>query len=145
MNAKQINRLLRIAYPLCIEIPRPKKHISMILHRGRVEAIGSNQTKTHPEAVKHGYLFGEMHSELNAFLKLGDRKRGLSLFNIRFNRFGQMRMSRPCVRCMPWCLGCFDEIWYTTHNGVILHGEGLFAINKCSAKENTNEKIYSIS
>ena len=145
MNAKQIQRLLRLAYPLCLDIPRPKKHISIILHKGRIEAIGSNVLKTHPEAVKHGYLFGEMHSELDAFLKLGERKRGLTLFNIRFNRFGQMRMSRPCFRCMPWCVGCFDEIWYTTDEGVMLHGEGLSPINSRSIKEILNEKVHPIS
>jgi len=145
MNTKQIQRLLRIAYPLCLEIPRPKKHISIILYKGRIESIGTNQLKTHPEALKHGYLFGEMHSELDAFLKLGERKRGLTLFNIRFNRFGQMRMSRPCFRCMPWCVGCFDEIWYTTDEGVLLHGEGLLPINTGSIKEILNEKVHTVS
>ena len=145
MNTRQIQRLLRLAYPLCLEIPRPKKHISVILHKGRIEAIGSNVLKTHPEAVRHGYLFGEMHSELDAFLKLGERKRGLTLFNIRFNRFGQMRMSRPCPRCMPWCVGCFDEIWYTTDEGVMLHGEGLSPINSRSIKEILHEKVHPIS
>jgi hypothetical protein len=145
MNAKHIQRLLRVAYPLCLDIPRPKKHISIILYKGRIEAIGSNVLKTHPVAVKHGYLFGEMHSELDAFLKLGERKRGLTLFNIRFNRFGQMRMSRPCPRCMPWCVGCFDEIWYTTDEGVMLHGEGLTPINTRNIKEILNEKVHPIS
>jgi hypothetical protein len=145
MNAKQIQRLLRIAYPLCLDIPRPKKHISIVLHKGRIESIGTNIIKTHPMAVQHGYLFGEMHSELDAFLKLGDRKRGLTLFNIRFNRFGQMRMSRPCPRCMPWCVGCFNEIWYTTDEGVMLHGEGLTPINSRSIKEILNEKVHPIS
>ena len=145
MNAKRIQRLLRIAYPLCLDIPRPKKHISIILRKGSVLSIGSNAIKTHPMAVQHGYLFGEMHSELDAFLKLGDDKRGLVLFNIRFNRFGQMRMARPCIRCMPWCVGCFDEIWYTTDEGVMLHGEGLLPINIGMPKETPNEKVHSIS
>lgn len=145
MNARQIQRLLRVAYPLCLEIPRPKKHISIILHKGRVEAIGSNAMKTHPMAVQHGYLFGEMHSELDAFLRVGERKRGLVLFNIRFNRFGQMRMARPCPRCMPWCVGCFSEIWYTTDEGVMLHGEGLAPINIGTPKEILNEKVHPIS
>jgi hypothetical protein len=145
MNAKHLQRLLRLAYPLCLEIPRPKKHISIILHKGRIEAIGSNQLKTHPVAVQHGYLFGEMHSELDAFLKLGERRRGLVLLNVRFNRFGHMRMARPCFRCMPWCVGCFDEIWYTTNEGVMLHGESLTPLNIRIAKESLNEKVHTIS
>jgi hypothetical protein len=146
MNAKRIQRLLGIAYPLCLDNPRPKKHISIILRKGSVEAIGSNVMKTHPMAVQHGYLFGEMHSELDAFLKVNTAaKRGLVLFNVRFNRFGQMRMARPCVRCMPWCVGCFDEIWYTTDAGVMLHGEGLTPINIGIPKEKLHEKVHPIS
>ena len=147
MNTRQIQRLLRVAYPLCLEIPRPKKHISIILYKGRVEAIGSNAIKTHPMAVQHGYLFGEMHSELDAFLRVGERKRGLVLFNVRFNRFGQMRMARPCPRCMPWCCGAFSEIWYTTDEGVLLHGNTLFPLNIVNPRQEitVNEKILSAS
>jgi hypothetical protein len=145
MNAKQIQRLLGIAYPMCLDIPRPKKHISIVLHKGRIESIGTNIIKTHPMAVQHGYLFGEMHSELDAFLKLPRKPKGMILFNIRFNRFGQMRMARPCPRCMPWCVGCFDEIWYTTNEGVMLHGEGLTPINMGIPKERLHEKVHSIS
>jgi hypothetical protein len=54
-------------------------------------------------------------------------------------------MSRPCFRCMPWCVGCFDEIWYTTDEGVMLHGEGLTPINSRSIKEILNEKVHPIS
>lgn len=102
--------------------------------------------KTHPMAVRHGYMFGEMHSELDAFLRVDKDKSGLILFNVRFNRFGQMRIARPCPRCMPWCLGCFDEIWYTMNEGIMLHGEGIANINTLFDKEKPrNEKIHSIS
>lgn len=143
MNTKRIQRLLEMAYPLCLEIPRPKKHVSLILRKGKVVAIGSNAMKTHPIAKEHGYMFEEMHSELDAFLKVDPPKRDLVLFNIRFNRFGQMRMARPCHRCMPWCVGCFDAIWYTTNEGIMLHGEGLFPINT-PVKEKRNEEIHTI-
>lgn len=119
-----------MAYPLCLKIPRPKKHVSIVLRKGKVVSVGSNVMKTHPLAKEHGYMFEEMHSELDAFLKCGEPKRGLTLFNIRFNRLGQMRMARPCHRCMPWCVGVFDAIWYTTEDGVMLHGEGLRPLNR---------------
>lgn len=132
-----------MAYPLCLEIPRPKKHVSIVLRKGKVVSIGSNAMKTHPLAKEHGYMFEEMHSELDAFLKCGEPKRGLVLFNIRFNRLGQMRMARPCHRCMPWCLGVFDAIWYTTEDGVMLHGEGLLPLNK-GMEATPNEEIHPI-
>jgi hypothetical protein len=145
MNAKRINRLLQIAYPLCVQIPRPKKHLSLIIHRGRIEAVGSNALKTHTEAQKKGYLFSEPHSELDAYLKVERGRTGLILFNVRFNRFGQLRLSRPCPLCMPWCSKCFDEIWYTTNEGVVLHGSSLPIINTWDPKkEKTNEKIHPV-
>jgi hypothetical protein len=143
MNTKRITRLLEFAYPLCLEIPRPKKHVSLVLRKGRVVSVGSNAMKTHPIAKEHGYMFEEMHSELDAFLRCGEPKKGLTLFNIRFNRMGQMRMARPCHRCMPWCVGVFESIWYTTDEGVMLHGEGLLPINR-GVKESRNEEIHTI-
>ena len=102
--------------------------------------------KTHPMAARHGYLFSEMHSELDAFLKVGEPRKGLSLFNVRFNRFGQLRMARPCPRCMKWCIDSFDEIWYTTEDGIVLHGTPSFLIHKEVATEKCkHEKVHSIS
>lgn len=100
-----------------MEIPRRKKHCSIIMHKNKILAVGINRFKTHPLAVKHGYLFGEVHSELDAFLKC-DRRDGLELWNFRFNSFGQMRISRPCPKCMPWCGKVFDRICYTMDDGI---------------------------
>ena len=49
-----------------------------------------------------------------ALQKLGK----LDLINVRFNRFGELRMSRPCEKCMPWCKALFRSIWYTTDEGI---------------------------
>jgi len=76
--------------------------------------------RTHPEAAKIGYRYNEVHSELDALLHLDKRMRNdkdLILLNYRFNRFGDFRISRPCVKCMPWCTAIFKEIIYTTRNG----------------------------
>ena len=110
-------KLISFAYEKCMEIPRRKKHCSIIMHKNKILAVGINRFKTHPLAVKHGYLFGEVHSELDAFLKC-DRKEGLELWNFRFNSFGQMRMSRPCPKCMPWCGKVVDRICYTMDDGI---------------------------
>jgi len=73
--------------------------------------------KTHPIAKRYGYLFDEMHSELDAFRKCEGRA-GLELWNFRFNRFGQERISRPCPKCLPWCVEVFDGIHFTTGEGI---------------------------
>jgi hypothetical protein len=147
MNAKRIQRLLQTAYPLCLNIKRQKKHISFILRKGRIIAVGQNLFKTHPKAKEKGYMFEEMHSELDAFLKLDAPERDLVLFNVRFNSLGKMRMARPCERCMPWCYGAFSEIWYTTDQGVMLHGNTLFPLNIVNPRQEitTDEEIFSIS
>lgn len=110
----------QLAYPLCLNIPRQKKHVSLIICKKRVIAVGMNYFKTHPKAKEIGYQFEEMHSELDAFRKLDkdDKKKKLHLINIRFNRFGQMRMSKPCEKCLPWCIEVFNTIHYTTDNGI---------------------------
>ena len=71
-------------------------------------------------AKEIGYNFEEMHSELDAFRKLTKEDKGkkLHLINVRFNKFGQMRMSKPCEKCLPWCIEVFNTIHYTTDYGV---------------------------
>lgn len=124
------------AFPHALEISRSQKHVSLILDRkGNVLSIGSNDHKFHPEAAKIGYRFDEVHAELDALLRLHPRdKKGkdMVLLNFRFNRFGDFRMSRPCAKCMPWCMALFKRIVYTTRNGyevVIPHREEIQSID----------------
>jgi len=117
---KNINTILNYAYPLCMEIPRQKKHVSLIFHKNRLVSIGRNCFKTHPKAKEIGYAYEEMHSELDAYRRLPHNLRGmkLSLVNVRYNRFKELRMSRPCELCMPWCREVFSDIYYTNNLGM---------------------------
>lgn len=112
---------LDIAYPICLDIPRQKKHVSMIFHKKQLLAIGTNSFKTHPQAKKIGYMYEEMHSELDAFTKISKefKTKKLTLVNVRFNRYKELRMSKPCDLCQPWCEEIFNEIYYTTNDGMI--------------------------
>lgn len=114
----RIHRFVGMALPWCLDIPRTKKHVSLILRKGRLLAVGTNAFKGHPIASKIGYRFGEQHSELNAFLKCSQKDR-LTLINVRFNKDEQMRMARPCCLCLPWCSAVFDEIYYTCPDGFV--------------------------
>ena len=120
MVIAQAEEYLQMAYPICLTIPRQKKHVSLIICKKRIIAIGMNFFKTHPMAKEIGYNFEEMHSELDAFRKLTKENKGkkLHLINVRFNKFGQMRMSKPCEKCLPWCIEVFHTIHYTTDYGV---------------------------
>lgn len=116
-----LKEYLKLAYPICLSIPRQKKHVSIIIHKNRIVSVGTNSFKTHPKAKKIGYHFEEMHSELEAFQRVpyNIKKKKLTLVNVRFNRFGKLRMSRPCELCTPWCKEIFNEIYYTTNEGLV--------------------------
>lgn len=114
----KILRFVEQALPMCLDIPRTKKHVSLIVRKGKVLSVGTNAFKGHPIARKIGYRFGEQHSELNALLKCSQKDK-LTLINVRFNKDQAMRMARPCALCLPWCAGLFDEIYYTCPDGLI--------------------------
>lgn len=90
--------------------------ISLLVNkRGIVVSHGFNQPKTHPYAVKLGYRYGQVHSELNAIQNYDgeDTLRTLTMFNFRFNHNRELRISRPCVHCMPWVLNTVKQIVYS--------------------------------
>lgn len=115
----KFERYIDAALPIALEIERKKKHVSMIVRKGVIESFGINQFKTHPLAKKYGYRYDEVHSELDAFLKYKGPRDNLVLINFRFNRYKEMRMSRPCKLCVPWCDAIFDEIYHTTEDGLV--------------------------
>lgn len=116
-----IEEYFKIAYPICLSIPRQKRHVSLIFYKKQLISIGTNSFKTHPQAKKLGYRYDEMHSELEAYTRLPKQYRGekLSLVNFRCNRFRQVRMSKPCSLCLPWCKELFENIIYTTNEGMV--------------------------
>ena len=119
MIENKIHKLTDIALPVSLEIPRPKKHVSLIVRKNEIVSVGTNNFRTHPLAKKYGYRFDEVHSELDALLRYKGPKDNLVLVNYRFNRFGDMRMSKPCCMCLPWCSAVFDEMWYSTNEGMV--------------------------
>ena len=116
MNERKFKRLSKIALPYALNNDRAKRHVSLILVRNKVISIGTNQLKSHPKAKKIGYRYDEVHSELDALLRCKERQ-NLELFNFRFNRFADARLSRPCSLCTPWCKLIFDKIYYSTPTG----------------------------
>jgi len=102
MFENKLNRCIRVAFPVSQEIQRSKKHVSLIV----------------PMAKKFGYRFEEVHSELDALLRYRGPKDNLTLVNFRYNRFGDMRISKPCSKCLPWCVSLFDNIWHSTNEGM---------------------------
>ena len=116
----KIMKTIEVARPVTVANPRSKKHTSLIIRKGNIVSIGTNQSKTHPLAKKYGYRYNEVHSELDALLRYKGPKTNLTLVNYRMNRFGDMRLSKPCSNCMLWCASIFDKIYYTTSDGIVL-------------------------
>jgi hypothetical protein len=115
-----IKNYLPIAKPLSMAMERQKKHISLIIYKRKIVAVGQNIFKTHPDTFRLGYRSADMHSELDAYRKISKnmRDKKLILLNFRFNRFGEFRNSKPCPVCSKWCSELFHEIYYTSDDGV---------------------------
>lgn len=127
-----LEKLIDIAKPLCMNLDRKKKHVSIIISKGEIVSVGTNQYKTHPIAKAIGYRYEEMHSELNALLKTNQRK-NLHLYNFRYNRFGEVRIAKPCCLCMPWCKAVFKSIHFSSRDGML---EMEYEWNSNSSQEN---------
>lgn len=110
---------------MSMAMQRQKKHISIILYKKEIVSIGQNEYKTHPQSVKLGYKYPEMHSELDAFRKVPRslRNKKLVLLNFRFNRFGNYRNAKPCPICSKWCKDIFHDVYYTTDEGIFYWDE----------------------
>lgn len=100
------------------------KHFSFIIQRDKIIAWGKNRYTLHSRV--RGYPDNaKIHSEFNALrrahlnfksTRIGDNK--FSIINIRINRFGEFRRSKPCPCCEFYLrlFGC-TEVWYTTYSG----------------------------
>jgi hypothetical protein len=115
-----IQNYVPIAKPLSMAMERQKKHISLVIYKKKIISVGQNIFKTHPESMRLGYKFAEMHSELDAYRKIPKSllSKKLILLNFRFNRFGNFRNSKPCCICSKWCSEIFHQIYYTTDDGL---------------------------
>jgi hypothetical protein len=99
---------------------RNYNHVSIVVADNRIVGIGTNKRKTHPLAMKYGYRNCELHSELDALLKVPKNQQSdLVLINFRFGPKGDMKLSKPCAKCLPWCINTFDEIYYSIPNGLV--------------------------
>jgi hypothetical protein len=117
------DKLIKLSFAM-IDLPtaRRAKHFSFILIRNKVVCMGWNiGFKTHPLAHKMGHRYDSIHSELHCIKKFPYPPATLSrckLFNVRVNRKGKVRLSKPCPFCQK-LLGTFNfkEIWYTLDGG----------------------------
>lgn len=105
---------------------------SVVVYKNKIISVGWNTTKGNPLQQRRNekYRFGKddkdkgcLHAEMMALLHARPYLKNLdiskvSIYVYRENRFGEMRMSRPCPACGSYIkeLGIKD-IYYTTNGG----------------------------
>lgn len=119
MNAYTAKRFVAVAREVAdtMDMSQSFRHVSIVISGKSIISIGTNNGKTHTLARERGYRTEHIHSELDAFSKIRYREGKFTLLNFRFNKRGEIRNSKPCVHCTPWCVEFFDEIWYSTSYG----------------------------
>jgi hypothetical protein len=121
LKKRLIEDYFDLAKSTAMYVDRPNKHVSLIFERNRLISIGTNaKVKTHPLAKKYDYLFNNMHSELDAWIKIRKYKSTkLSLVNYHFNNRGMLKLSKPCTKCQSWVCTIFDEIIFSGDHYIV--------------------------
>lgn len=102
-------------------------HWSFIVQNNKIVEWGTNRNGVPP--VYFGYsdrIDGaepKIHAELDAWNKakgLLDRNVKFECINIRLNRAGSLRLSKPCTCCESFLfsIGC-SKVFYSTENGFL--------------------------
>lgn len=101
----------------------PKKarffHYSYLFQAGRLVSVGMNRMGEAPVWYPDNAI---VHSEVDAWRKaknILDNSQSLEILNLRFNRFGDMRMSKPCPCCHTLLteIGC-KRMYFSTDVGI---------------------------
>lgn len=96
------------------------RHYTFVIQNNTIIEIGMNRKAEIPKHLGYSNFSG-IHSEIDAMRKargILDFKKPIELINIRLNRNGTFRMSKPCKNCYNW-LTAFNckTILYSTDTG----------------------------
>ena len=110
-------------------------HTTFILKKNRLQKIGINLDKTHPENLKYKYYGKEgvdirsrvgIHSELSAIMKYGKEDCSDCVFvNIRIDKNGNQTIAKPCKGCQDLLrqIG-YKKVFYTNEKGEFIEWNG---------------------
>ncbi len=73
------------------------KHCAVIVKKNRIISIGHNR-RASPMMKREGQH--TIHAEHDAIRRAKEDLRGASMYIMRFNKHGNARLSKPCVRCI---------------------------------------------
>lgn len=100
------------------------KHFSFIIRKNEILSIGWNDSKkTHTKALRYGYPWAYLHSEIAAIIKFPDRPAYLnkcSIINIRLSKtLPKLLLARPCKLCRKTLIELgFRNIYYSNEYGL---------------------------
>ena len=112
-----MEKWIEIAKHVASTIDREKQHVSLIVRKNQLIAVGANNWKTHPKAMEMGYMYPFLHSELDAYRKIKTPMDRLTLYNFRLVRLESLVCH---VRASSACRGVLRsliKIIYSTHEG----------------------------
>lgn len=113
VDINQVITLANLAKKRAELIDRYFKHVSIIVYKRKVIAIGTNKIKSDTKAQM--YRHANPHSELDAYHRVpyNLRSKKLVLYNFRFNNNYEIMSSKPCSICIGWCSEVFNAIYHT--------------------------------
>ena len=122
MKRSLLNECLRIAIRINPKHPEYNyyHHFSFVIQNNQIMEWGTNRGEGATPLI--GYPeYSKLHSEARAYFKargLLERGKNFEVINIRLNKRGDVRISRPCKCCSSFLkfLGC-RTVWFTTLNG----------------------------
>ena len=119
MNQSLQDKLIRLSIENLHRPNAKNKHFSFLIERNKVICMGVNDsTKTHPMALKFGYRFSAIHSEIDCIKRFPYPSKELKHFtmaNVRIHlKTKEQLRSVPCSICRR-ILGDFElkEMWCT--------------------------------
>jgi len=121
MKNKMLSECISIARNKIEKHPMDKFiHFTFIVQGKKILGFGTNRYG--PAPTGFGYdENSEIHSEPDAFHKYGnkiDKTKPFKVVNIRFNKLGEIKMSKPCKCCNGFLkvMGA-NTVWFTTDAG----------------------------
>ena len=99
-------------------IKEPFRHFSFIIQRNTIIEWGTNRRSGSPP-IFFGYpLHSMIHSELDAYNKargLLEHNKDFEIVNIRLNKRGKLRLSKPCEYCYAFMKAKGAScVWFST-------------------------------
>lgn len=121
-----LNKAIRLAESC--DFSHRCQHISFLIRKNKVLAVGFNSKKTDAWVYKNGYCWGAIHSEASALKprKINYDHSGTILINIRILRTKFCKGSptaiiacaAPCNLCLALARSCgVEAIYFTDKNG----------------------------